>query len=83
MRVIRNLLAFLFVLIGAAAVALTLALYLATTGRSLPMLRAVVTATGRCIAGQQTTALSLAIRLQPEARRLGGTARLTVRANGR
>jgi hypothetical protein len=83
MRVIRSLLAFLFVLIGAAAVVLTLALFLASTGRSLPMLRAVVTAAGRCITGQQTTALSLTVRLQPEARRLAGTARLTVRANGR
>src|SRR5215475_998275 len=55
MRVVRNLLALLF------------------------LLRSVVGAVGRTIAGQETTALSLAVRLQPEARRLSGTARLTVR----
>jgi hypothetical protein len=80
MRVIRRLVALVFFLIGAATVALVLALYLAMTGRSLPMLRAIVAAAGRSFAGQQTTALSLAVRLQPAARRLGGTARLTVRA---
>ena len=42
MRIVRSLLAFVFVLVGAAAVALVLALYLAATGRSLPVLRAVV-----------------------------------------
>jgi hypothetical protein len=80
MRLVRNLVAFLFVVTGAATVILALALYLAATGRDLPVLRAVVGAVGRIVAGQQTTALSLAVRLQPDARRLGGTARLTVRA---
>src|SRR5262245_51136692 len=80
MRVVRNLLAFLFFLTGAAVVAATLALYLAATGRNLPMLRRVVGAVGGSFAGQQTTALSLAVRLQPDAQRLSGTARLTVRA---
>ncbi len=80
MRVVRNLVAFAFVLTGAAIVGLVLVLYLAASGRNLPMLRAVVGAVGRVIAGQQTTAISLAVRLQPEARRLSGTARLTVRA---
>ena len=80
MRVVRNLVAFLFVLTGAATLALALALYLAATGRSLPMLRAVVGAVGGVIAGQQTTAMSLAVRLQPDTRHLSGTARLTVRA---
>jgi hypothetical protein len=80
MRVVRNLLAFLFALSGAAAVVLALSCYLAVSGRSLPMLRAVVGALGRIIAGQQTTAMSLAVRLQPESQRLSGTARLTVHA---
>jgi hypothetical protein len=56
-------------------------LYLAATGRKLAILRASVAAVGRTSAGQQTTAMSLSMRLQPEARRLSGTARLTVRAS--
>jgi len=83
MRVARNLLAFLFVLTAAAVVTLALTVYLAAAGRNLPLLRAVVGAVGRTIAGQETTAMSLAVRLQPDARRLGGTARLTVRGAGR
>ena len=81
MRVVRNLLAFLFFLTGAAVVAVVLALYLAATGRSLPMLRSVLGAVGRTMAGQQTTALLLAVRLQPDAGQLSGTARLTVRVS--
>jgi hypothetical protein len=80
MRIVRSLLAFLFFLTGAAVVAGSLALYLAATGRNLPLLRTVVGALGRSFAGQQTTALSLAVRLQPDTQRLSGTARLTVRA---
>jgi len=80
MRVVRNLLAFAFLLIGSVVVAGALALYLAATGHNLPTLRRVVAATGRIMAGQQTTALSLAVRLRPEARALHGVARLTVRA---
>jgi hypothetical protein len=79
MRVVRNLLAFLFLLLGAAVVAAVLAFHLAATGRNLPMLRSIVGTLGRTIAGQQTTALSLAVRVQPELQRLSGTARLTVR----
>ena len=82
MRVVRNLLAFVFLLIGAAVVAGALALYLAATGHNLPTLRRLVAATGRIMSGQQTTAMSLAIRLRPEARALHGTAHLTVRATG-
>lgn len=80
MRVVRNLVAFLFALTGAATVALALALYLAASGRNLPMLRAVVGAVGGVIAGQQTTDMALAVRLQPDRRRLAGTARLTIQA---
>jgi hypothetical protein len=80
MRVVRTLLAFVFFLTGAAVVAVALALYLAAAGRNLPVLRSVVGALGRTIAGQQTTAMSLAVRLQPDEGRLSGTARLTVRA---
>src|SRR5262245_17134243 len=80
MRVVRNLLAFLFFLTGAAVVAAALAFYLAVSGHNLPLLRSVVGAVGRTVAGQQTTALSLAVRLQPDAEQLSGTAHLTVRA---
>ena len=80
MRVIRNLLAFVFLLVGVAVVVGALALYLAATGHNLLALRRVVAATGRVMGGQQTTAMSLAVRLRPEARMLDGTARLTVRA---
>ena len=79
MRVVRSLLAFLFIVVGAAFIALVLALYLAATGRSVAMLRAVAAGVGRTIAGQQTTDLSLAVQLQPDARRLSGRAQLTVR----
>lgn len=81
MRIVRSLLAFAFVLIGAAAVGLVLALYLAATGRSLPVLRAVVARVGQTIAGQQTTALALQLRLRPDAAALSGTAQLSVRAD--
>src|SRR5512134_2049902 len=80
MRIVRSLLAFGFWLAGAAAVALVLALFLAATGRNLPMLRTVVGALGRTIAGQHTEALTLQLRLRPDAKLLSGSARLTVRA---
>lgn len=80
MRVVRNLIAFLFFLTGAAVVAAALALYLSATGHNLPLLRSVVGVLGRAVAGQQTSALSLSVRLQPDAQWLSGTARLTVRA---
>jgi hypothetical protein len=82
MGVIRSLLAFVFFVLGAAIVAVTLAIYLAVTGRSLPMLRALAAGVDRALAGQQTSAVSLEVYVQPAARRLSGTAHLTVHAPG-
>lgn len=79
MRLARQLIALVFFLLGAFAVVLAFALYLAATGRSVPVLRALASGAGRALAGQETIAASLAVHLQPAGRRLSGTARLTVR----
>lgn len=81
-RALRALIAFLFALAGAGAVAGSFALYLAATGRNLPLLRAVVGLVGRAVAGQHTTALVARLDLRPAAGRLAGEATLTVRADG-
>jgi hypothetical protein len=80
MRIVRNLLAFAFIVVATATVAAAFLLYLAATGRNLPMLRTLVGALGRTMAGQRTESLALEIRLRPEARSLSANARLTVRA---
>ena len=80
-RALRATIAFLFVVVAAGAVAATFALYLAATGRNLPMLRAAVGLVGRAVAGQRTTALVARVDLRPAAGALGGEATLTVRAD--
>ena len=78
--VIRSLIAFGFVLTAAATVALAFALYLAATGRNLPMLRAAVATVGRAVDGQRVTALTARVALRPAAKALSGEATVTVRA---
>jgi hypothetical protein len=79
-RVLRSLIAFGFVLSAASVLAGAFALYLAATGRNLPLLRSAVATVGRAVDGQRTTALVARVALRPAARALNGTATLTVRA---
>ncbi|HSQ00982.1 MAG TPA: M1 family aminopeptidase, partial [Candidatus Dormibacteraeota bacterium] len=80
-RGLRAVIAFLFVLVATSVLLLTFGLYLAATGRNLPMLRAAVGVVGRAMAGQRTTALLARVDLRPAARTLAGEATLTVRAD--
>ncbi len=82
MRIVRSLLTFAFAVLTAAIVIAALALYLAVTGRNLPLLRTVVSALGRSIEGQRTEALRLRVHLHPRERALSAQATLTVRADG-
>src|SRR5262245_4285821 len=75
-RLLSALAALLVVLIaGASGLA-----YLAASGKSLPVLRAVTARVGGLFAGQRTEQLTLAVRVQPADGRLTGTATLTVRS---
>ncbi len=80
MRVVRSLVALSFFVIGVAAVAGALAMYLATSGHSAPMLRAVAGRLGQVVAGQRTEQIELQVRIRPVAQELTGVARLDVRA---
>ncbi len=81
-RLLRTLLSFAFTVVTTAVLVGALALYLAASGRNLPLLRAAVGAVGRVVAGQRTEALSARLQLVPATRRLSGEATLTVRADG-
>lgn len=78
--VARSLIAFGFVLAAAAVLAVAFSLYLAATGRNLPLLRSAVATVGRAIDGQRTTALAARVALDPGRGTLGGAVTLTVRA---
>jgi hypothetical protein len=80
-RVLRALIAFGFLVVAGSVIALVFGLYLGTTGRNLPMLRAAVSVVGRAVAGQRTTAVVTRVELRPAARALSGEATLTVRAD--
>jgi hypothetical protein len=77
-RPLRALIAFLFVLLAASLLAASFGLYLAATGRNLPLLRSAVGAVGRAVAGQRTDALHARIDLRPAAHALSGEATLSV-----
>ncbi len=81
-RILRTLIGFVFTVVTAAALAGAVALYLAASGRNLPLLRAAVGAVGRAVAGQRTEALRARLQLVPATRRLSGEATLTMRADG-
>lgn len=81
-RLGRRLIAFGFALVTLCAIVLAFALFLAATGRNLPMLRTVVAAVGRAVDGQRTTALAARLTLRPADRALHGETTLTVRASG-
>lgn len=80
MRILKGLLALAFALLGLAAAGVTLAAVLLANGQSPPLLSALAGAVGQVLAGQETKAMALALRLDPAGGRLSGTARLTVRA---
>ncbi len=81
-RLLRSLLTFGFALATLSTLVLAFALYLAATGRNLPMLRGVVSLIGRAVDGQRTTALAARLELRPGERALGGETTLTVQAAG-
>jgi hypothetical protein len=80
MRFLRRLLALLAGALVLLAVAASLALYLAATGKSVRILRVVTAKVGTLIAGQRTERLTLNVRVVPTAARLTGSATLTVRS---
>jgi hypothetical protein len=80
MRVARSLLSFLFFLATVALIAGVLAIYLAASGRSLPLLGSLAGGMSRVMEGQRTEQLDLRVRLRPAARELSGTAHLEVHA---
>jgi hypothetical protein len=81
-RFFRRLLALLAGALLFTAVAASFAAYLATTGQSVPMLRAVTAKVGSLIAGQRTEHLALKVRVLPAESRISGSATLTVRSTG-
>jgi hypothetical protein len=80
MRVLRQLTAFVFLLLVVAVVIGGLEAYLAATGKSVFLLRAAVTRLGHVMAGQRTEEIELDVRVHPPAERISGTTRLTVRS---
>lgn len=79
MRIVKSFLALLFSLAVAAVVAAVLALYLAGSGKSMPLLRAVAGGLGRTITGQRTEQLAVSVRVRGGGE-LSATARLHVRS---
>ncbi len=79
-RVAKRILFLLTTLLVTAVLACSCALYLAASGKSLPVLRALTGYLGRLVAGQRTESLALDLRVVPETGRLAGTATLTVRS---
>jgi Tol biopolymer transport system component len=80
LRILRRGLAVVATLVVIAVVAATFAIYLAATGRSLPLLRRVVTHLGTLVQGQRTEHMTLDVRVAPDTAHLTGTATLTVRS---
>ncbi len=79
-RLLKRVVSVLVTLVLLVVVAAALAAYLGTTGKSLPILRAITTRVGQLVAGQRTEQLTLDVRLLPSEGRLAGTAVLTMRS---
>jgi len=77
-RFLRRLVALLATALLLLVVAASLALYLAATGTSMPMLRAMTAKVGALIAGQHTDRLALDVHVVPKEARLLGRATLSV-----
>src|SRR5689334_5484669 len=80
LRFLKRVLSWLTGLSLAVVVAGCLLAYLAASGKSLPVLRALTTRVGQLMAGQRTEKLALQVRVMPREGRLAGTATLTVRS---
>ena len=78
-RLFRRLTAVLAAILLLLALATSAAFYLAASGKSLPLLRALTARVGTFIAGQRTERLALNVSVMPRSARLSGTATLTVR----
>jgi hypothetical protein len=81
MRALRTLVAVGFSIVVFATVAAVLGLYLATTGRSVPLLKAIAGRVGQLLSGQRTESLDLQVRIRPGVGELTATARLDVRSD--
>jgi Tol biopolymer transport system component len=79
-RILKRILFVLTGLVVALVLSGTCALYLAVTGKSLPILRALTAYAGRLFAGQRTELLKLDLRVRPADGWLAGVATLTVRS---
>jgi hypothetical protein len=80
MRVLKSLAAFVTFFVVVAFALGVCGLYLAATGRSLPILRTLLGRLGTVIEGQRTEQLELDVHVRPTDRHLAATARLAVRA---
>lgn len=80
MRIVRGLLWLLATSLTVVVVAASLGLYLAATGKSLPVLRALAGRLDQVVEGQRTEQLDLDVRVRPAAGAIDATARLVVRA---
>ena len=78
--IVRRALSLVSALILLALLAAVFTAYLTVSGRSLPILRNVVTRLGTLLQGQRTEQLRLDVRVTPETGHVTGTATLTVRA---
>ena len=81
MRALRTIVTVGFSIVVFAAVATVLGLYLATTGRSLPLLKAVAGRVGQVVSGQRTESIDLQVRIRPDVGELTATARLAMRSD--
>ena len=79
-RVAKRLLSVLAGLLVVGVLAISCALYLAATGKSLPLLRTLTAHVGTLFAAQRTETLTLDVHVTPTQARLAGTATLTVRS---
>lgn len=79
-RIVKRVLSLLAGVLVVLALAASLAIYLAATGKSLPLLHIVTAGIGRLMSAQQTEQLTVDVRLVPAHGRLTATAMLTVRS---
>jgi len=80
MRLLKRLVSLLAVVVLFVVLAASVTAYLAVSGTSLPVLRALTARVGTLMAGQRTEQLTLDVRVRPRDGRIAGTATLTVRS---
>ncbi len=79
MRFFRTLISLGFLLLGASVLLLGVGAYLTATGRSVPVMRKVVSKVGEFTAGQATRQMAVSVSVEPAARHIEGVARLVVK----